>query len=626
MSATTAEALTDLIPASTVEEVLSGPLDLPYPTMADRDRWAAVDPRDAAEIVATAEAAAREPWPTLRAQDFARFVGDGNRQTYEVPYFIRRTRLTAAALAACVTGDERWLTEAVDGVWLILEETTWTVSAHAWTAHQRVGGLPTPDDLDLDLFCAETAGLLAWVHHLLGDDLDRLSPQVRPRIRAEIRRRAIEPFLARRDWRWLRSPVNNWNPWIHSNILSSALMVDLEPELRTQVVTLTLQALDQFIADTPSDGGCDEGASYWGRAGGSLADCLWLLHDVSGGRLDGFAHPTVAGTARYLPATHVGGSWVVNFSDGPGQLADRSTAYPLLRLGRHTAQDTVVQHALAINENHAGTGALVGRISSIGRIVGLLLDAPRADTAYPFVDHCFYPETEVLTLRERAGSSEGLYLALKGGHNRESHNHNDVGSFVLGLDGRPLVVDIGVGTYTRQTFSSERYSIFSMQSDYHNVPQVNGFAQPPGREHRTRGLVADDDGCGASMDLVDAYPTEAGITSWRRSMRLDRGPTSTVTLTDAWDLTGPPTSLVWHLIVNEDVEATEDGVVVGAAGHRRLLLSTEASVSVAVERIDLDDAKLTDVWGPRLHRLVLTAAPDLLTSTGSLISRFSPID
>lgn len=626
MSATTAEGLTGLISPSTVEEVFRSPLAIPYPTMADRDRWAGVDRRDADDVVAAARERTAGPWPVLRAQDYARFVGDGDRQTYEQPYFSRRSRLTAATLAACVTGDESWVVEAVDGLWLILEETTWTVPAHAWTAHRREGGLPAADDHDLDLFCAETAGLLAWVSHLLGDALDRVSPLVRPRLRAAIHERAIEPFLAVRDWKWLRSPVNNWNPWIHSNILAVALLVELDPARRTQVVQLALQGLDQFIDDTPPDGGCDEGASYWSRAGGSLADCLWLLHDVSGGRIDGFAHPTVAGTARYLPITHVGGSWVVNFADGPGLLADRSTAYPLLRLGRHTGQEVVAEHALAINESHAESESLVRRLGSIGRLVGLLLDTPRPTAArFPYVADGFYPQTEVFTAREAAGQTDGFFLAVKGGHNAESHNHNDVGSFVLALDGRPLVADIGVGTYTRQTFGAERYSIFSMQSDYHNVPQVNGFAQLPGRAHATRGLTAETDpgwaACG--MELADAYPAGAGISSWLREARLDRDGAGQVSLTDTWNLTGAPTSLVWHLILNEAVDVIDGRVLVGAPGTRRMAIVSDPGVSVGLERIELDDQRLTEVWGPLLHRLVLTAGPSLLPATGTLRTTFS---
>jgi hypothetical protein len=41
----------------------------------------------------------------------------------------------------------------------------------------------------------------------------------------------------------------------------------------------------------------------------------------------------------------------------------------------------------------------------------------------------------VAAARLRQGSVNGLYFAALGGHNAESHNHNDVGNFVVYLDG-----------------------------------------------------------------------------------------------------------------------------------------------------------------------------------------------
>jgi hypothetical protein len=618
MSATTAETLTGLIPQSLVEEVFSGPLAVPYPTIADRQRWDAADQADADDVIATAERFLTEPWPVLRAQDYARFDQDGDRATYEEQCFHRRARTIAFTLAACLTGDQRWVVEAVDGLWMILEETTWTVPAHAWAVRGRPGGLPSEDDLDLDLFCAETGATVAWISYLLGDALDEVSPLVRERIQAQVRRRVIDPFLTRRDWHWLQSPVNNWNPWIHSNVLASAFLVDLEPAVRQQVVNRTIEGLDQFIADTPADGGCDEGATYWGRAGGSLSDCLWLLHDVSAGRLNGFDHPTVIGTARYLPIVHIGGPYVVNFADGQGKLEDQSTVYPLVRIGRHTGQPEVVQQAMAMKARDSYP--LVRRLSSIGRLVGILLDLPEKGDGFPYLSDGHYPETEVCTARQQAGTSDGLFLAIKGGHNRESHNHNDVGSIVVAVDGRPLIVDIGVGTYTRKTFSRERYSIFSMQSAYHNLPMINGQQQQPGREFAARGWSADiaPESVTVSMDLAAAYGPEAKINSWRREGRLDRpnGGPATITLTDAWELTGAPDSLVWHLILSESVEVDGDRVLVGNAGTRRLAIATDPALAVTVEEVPLEDPRMQQVWGDRLHRLVLAAKPDQLAVTG----------
>jgi hypothetical protein len=75
-------------------------------------------------------------------------------------------------------------------------------------------------------------------------------------------------------------------------------------------------------------------------------------------------------------------------------------------------------------------------------------------------------------------------MAAKAGHNAESHNQNDVGSFIVALDGRPLIIDVGVGVYTRQTFGPGRYEIWTMRSSWHNVSEVDQVLQAAGAGQR----------------------------------------------------------------------------------------------------------------------------------------------
>lgn len=464
-----AKTLRDLLPESLLRQALSD-LSETFPGIGDRKVWAVVPAEERMALLADAEAQAAGEWPVLLAGDFALFHRGGDRTRYETPYFARRRRVVTSMLAALLTGDERWVADVVDGVWLVCDEMTWTVPAHATSAAERGEALSRPGDRDLDLFCAETGGLLAWVDHLLGPVLDAAT---RLRIASEVDRRVLAPFVEVRDWRWLTAFTNNWNPWIHSNITACALLLERDPVRRTQIVDLVVQGLDVFLDSYPDDGGCDEGASYWTRAGGSVADNLVLLYDATGGRLDGFGHPKLRPITSYLPAMHIDDRWYVNLADCPAQLADPSAAYPLYRLGVHTDEPAARQHASVIRHRD---DPLVPKIPSVFRVVGALLEPGLSADVLPSNDqivdkqNVYLPDTEVLVAR-----SEELLVAVKGGHNAESHNHNDVGSFVVAVDGVPRVIDLGVGTYTRQTFSEDRYQIFTMQSDYHNLPRINGF-------------------------------------------------------------------------------------------------------------------------------------------------------
>ncbi len=105
-------------------------------------------------------------------------------------------------------------------MWLLCEETTWCLPAH------QPGGLPDPDNPQVDLFAAETAALLAWTAALTGEH--------EARVRREVQRRVLDPYRVRDDWRWLglNDPehLNNWTPWIHSNLLIASLLLDDQPQ------------------------------------------------------------------------------------------------------------------------------------------------------------------------------------------------------------------------------------------------------------------------------------------------------------------------------------------------------------------------------------------------------------
>lgn len=121
-------------------------------------------------------------------------------------------------------------------------------------------------------------------------------------------------------------------------------------------------------------------------------------------------------------------------------------------------------------------------------------------------------------------SNDSWLIAAKGGNNAESHNHNDVGSFVLCRNGEPVVIDLGRDTYTSQTFGPQRYEMTNNRSLYHNVPVVNGYEQKDGRQYE--GINVDhtytDSASIMLVDIAKAYPKEAGVKSWVRRLTLDR--------------------------------------------------------------------------------------------------------
>ena len=112
--------------------------------------------------------------------------------------------------------------------------------------------LATVTDPYVDLGAGEAVGQLAWLDHIAGDVVEARYPGFRARLAHEARVRVLDPFVARRDWRWIDfgGRVNNWNPWIHGNVIAAALQF-LDGDERARVVSLAIEGMDLYVASLP---------------------------------------------------------------------------------------------------------------------------------------------------------------------------------------------------------------------------------------------------------------------------------------------------------------------------------------------------------------------------------------
>ena len=592
----------------------------PFPPAAERAAWEALPESKA--LVAAGEERLGAEWQPLPAALFLEYARNGNRSRYEAVRNARRDRLAALVLAECAEGKGRFLDEIGNGIWSTCEETFWGVPAHI-NAQKKGNGLADAAEPIVDLFAAETAALLAWSDYLLGASLDQVSPRVRERIRWEVNRRLLRPCMDRVDFWWMGldpksdRQMNNWNPWINSNWLTSALLLEDERRRAAHVYKI-LRSLDRFLDGYHDDGGCDEGPGYWFHAGGSLFDCLELMHSASAGKLDYFKLPLVREIGRYICRAHIYDDYVINFADASAKV--RLQGELIFRYGERV-RDLDMQGLGAWAA--AREGRELGRGSSLGRLLPKLFDgavraAPRSQA---LLRDSWLPGIQVMAARCREGSPEGLYLAAQGGHNAESHNHNDVGNFVVYADGKPAIIDVGVETYTAKTFSSKRYEIWTMQSAYHNLPTIGGVMQGAGREFAARevGYRADDHKAELTLDIARAYPAEAGVKSWRRRLRLDREKNE-VEVVDLYTLASAPPKISLTLMTPWRPETGAAGELILPTGGRATLITHEKALTPVVEEIRIEDDRLKAVWGERVYRILLVAEKPL--REGAWTTRF----
>ncbi len=610
--------LTSRYDPATVYDVLVAPGQWhPLPKIDERAAWEAIPQKAREAHIAAAESLMGSPWESLTAGLFLEFDRTGNRSNYQRIFFKRRERLATMVIAELLENKGRFIDDIADGVWLICEETFWGVPAHLDL--QTAGfGLPDPEEPVVDLFAAETGALLSWTLYFMGDRLDDVSPLVTKRISLEVRRRILEPLRTRDDFWWMGfdpTVINNWTPWVGSNWLASLLIVETDPHARAFGVYKVLQTLDLFMNSYPDDGGCDEGPNYWNRAGGSLLDALEILHSATGGRISIYDEPLVQNMGRFIYRTYVGGSYFINFADAAPRVSPDPAV--MLLFGKRIGDDRLMGFAGYFSRvERLGEGMTKDRFGSIMRQIRRLLaiDELRAVTPIqPLIADVWLSDTQVMAAREVEDSVEGFYLAAKAGHNGENHNHNDVGSFIVYESGRPVLIDVGPGTYTRTTFSSDRYTVWNFQSDYHNDPTINGVMQKEGREFAASEVTYDSSSRRSEirMDLSGAYPDSAAVERWMRSIALNRDERA-IEVSDEYTLTTLREPPRVNLITALPPEQIDSGRIrLSQQGYDDVLVVFDSTAAVAkIEPIDLDDEHLRAQWGARLFRIVLSARSD----------------
>lgn len=566
----------------------------PFPRRQDRAAWEALGDDVRGQLIAWGEEALAG-YPMLTATQFLAYCRNGSRNAYEDPYFERRRKLMGAVLAECAQDDGRFLDAVIDGLWCICEETTWVISAHNGSDHrgqrprsERV--LPDVTNPYVDLFAAQTAATLAYALYFLSDKLDAVSPLIVRRVRMEMERRIFTPFMTHDDFWWMgmiRQNVNNWTPWIISNVMDSALLLERDTLRRNEIIARGMRMLDSYLAVMPADGGCDEGAAYFNVAGASLLDCLELLYGASAGKIDFYREEHIRNIGAYPERAHIGGEYFLNFADCDAK--PRLDGERLYVYGARTGNERLKALGAAIH--HRNRSVKPCDTPQMNRVLyALFADIPEADMppVRPFMS---LPDLQVF-----AWSRDGLYAAIKGGHNDESHNHNDLGSFIVYADGEPQIVDMGNKVYTALTFGPQRYTLDNTRSMNHNVPLIGGVEQAAGRAYCARDVAADERG--ARMQLRMAYPAEAGLCDFTREMNaLDGG----FELRDSISLKDPR-EVTWVFMLREKPELTA-----GRAALSKVCLRFDPALEARVSEYPVTDARMARNFPGSLYRLTLSA-------------------
>ncbi|PQP83813.1 hypothetical protein C0Q44_03785 [Paenibacillus sp. PCH8] len=469
------------------------------------------------------ERALKEPMPVLSFRLYRQFSDMGERKAYEEVYFDRRGRLAAVAMLALNSTDANVLHRLEDMLWAICDEYTWCLPAHLGTGEmeqEQVHG-------NIDLFAAETVHMLAEIVIIHAQQLDRL---VIERIRSEAERRVFTPlYRDQRKFHW-QTADHNWSAVCGGCCGMAALLLLEDENILRESICQTVSCMEAFLSGYGEDGGCAEGLGYWVYGFGYFTYYAEMLRVYSEGELNLLAGSKIAAIAAFPLRVHLSGGTFVNYSDSAEQEEIPSGLLSLLAERLELQVDLPFHMPLLTNDSCHRWAHLLRNVmwsdpevyvdegSSVQRTM---------DQGFIFPDLGWMIAKGSLDYADtQATKDEGavhVACSVKGGHNDEPHNHNDLGQFIIHCGGENILCDPGAGLYTQAYFAPGREQLFHISSSGHSVPWIQGQEQSSGRQAEAQVLEAKLSECGGdldvTLDLTAAYPEAPSLARFTRHVR-----------------------------------------------------------------------------------------------------------
>jgi hypothetical protein len=335
-----------------------------------------------------------------------------------------------------------------------------------------------------------------WLHDVMTED-DRAV--IRGAIVKHGLTPGVEAYRTKVSW---TVRTNNWAQVCSGGLTIGALAIaDEEPVLAREVIESARKALVRPMTVFGPDGGFSEGPGYWSYATQYTVYYLAALETALGNDFGYAASPGLAETGLFRIHTIGPSGLTFNYADAGERAGPAPQMFWMARKYDHP-------------EYAAHERMLAG--DSVDFLHLLWLD-PRGDakTLHALPTSAIFRGVDVATFRSSWKDDDAVFVAIKGGDNKASHAHLDLGSFVLDVGKRRWVTDPGPDDYNLPAyFGKLRWTYYHLNTEGQNTLRIDGENQVLDAKAK---IVQFDAGKGAVVDLSAAYAPKANV---KRSVRL----------------------------------------------------------------------------------------------------------
>lgn len=517
------------------------------------------------EIINNAEQFFNQTFPVWNDSVFLIFKNTGERVLADKMMRERTNWLAPLVIAECVENKGRFLPLIDKTLNELCRQPTWVLAAHD-PGFQCFYGT----SYIVDLSSATTADMLGQTLYMLEG---KLNPVTETLVRQKLQERIFQPVLKsyrtldnRHYWLTIN---NNWNLVCIAGVTSAALSTIKEKNLRAEFVAAAEKYIQNGISGFSDDGYCFEGVGYYSYGFGNFIHLRESMYRATNGRLDLFDNPKMTNIAMFgLRSEIINGVYPAVTDCRPNSQPSEWILWycnRALDLGMGTKTDSHV---------------VPGNFNLSDELIHIFSNSPCKNSAkqnqFNLGIRTFFDNAGFLIGRPEEGNTKGMGVAIKGGSNNESHNHNDIGSFTIVCGNEMMMGDMGGPTaYTSKTFTNERYTLYPSFGSYgHPLPLYDGGLQIASAD--AKGFIIDkkfsEEKDQIAYDISSAYRVE-GLKKAVRSFEYHRNNKGLLKVTDQFEATRP--------ISFETAITTRCKVRV--EGQRLFLVGEQNTVEVCVE-------------------------------------------
>lgn len=504
-----------------------------------------------------------QPIRSLRFSDYKIYDLTGSRKEYEREYFQHRGRLKTFAVLSAACGEDKYIHALEDAIWAICDEYTWCLPAHlggeslkiyektsAYTSGKKNNGTIREHQRQVDLFASETGFALVEICSMLEE---RLAPIVVHRVHELVKDRILQPYCELNSMFWWETATNNWAAVCAGSVGAAALYLIKDNDALAPIVQRLLSTMDAFLSGYAEDGACTEGLGYWKYGFGSYAYFAELLRQRTAGQIDLMQGEKIRQIALFQQKCYLSENNVISFSDANLRFKFPPGLTQYLKNCFEEVEIPDIKCRAQFMDNNCHNWAEGVR--------DLIWSSPGMEGGGLTSGTYYLKDAQWQVSRLHRGMN-AVSLAAKGGHNDEPHNHNDVGNFILDVNGELLLTDTGAGEYTKQYFGPERYTILCNSSRGHSVPVINGNYQAAGREHSASVLEQSSTQSRDVfvLDISRAYKDKSPV-SLLRSFIFEKMAMPKLTVKDSYKFEHAPSSVIERFVTFREPKLLSPGRV-----------------------------------------------------------------